>query len=78
MRRNLLGSRYFQLPVCVASAQRPSSIFLFEINRFQVVINVVTGLGDYLGAAGDPSKGPAPVVDRVEALAAKYAEAWPA
>jgi putative transposase len=30
--------------------------------------------------AGDPSKGPwpAPVVDRIEALAAKYAEAWPA
>jgi len=30
--------------------------------------------------AGDPAKGPwpAPVVDRIEALAAKYAEAWPA
>ena len=29
---------------------------------------------------GDPAKGPwpAPVVDRIEALAAKYAEAWPA
>jgi putative transposase len=29
---------------------------------------------------GDPPKGPwpAPVVDRIEALAAKYAEAWPA
>lgn len=30
--------------------------------------------------AGDPVKGPwpAPVVDRIEAIAAKYAEAWPA
>jgi putative transposase len=30
--------------------------------------------------AGDPAKGPwpAPVVDRIEALAAKYAQAWPA
>jgi hypothetical protein len=41
---DLWVGRSVQLPACGDSTRRPSSI-LFEINRFQVVINLVAGLG---------------------------------